>query len=87
MRVIGWKEQQAYRAADRVVCLLANAEAHMISRGLPGGGFVWIPNGGLREEIRSAVEPAQTTHPPLTESSDKGAGKRVVLYAGANGTT
>ena len=35
MRVIGWKERQAYRGADRVISLLAGAEAHMNSRGLP----------------------------------------------------
>jgi glycosyltransferase involved in cell wall biosynthesis len=86
MRVIGWKEQQAYRAADRVVCLLANAEAYMMSRGLPGGRFVWIPNGVSDQEIRSALEPANISHPLIERINRmREQGKRVVLYAGALG--
>ena len=72
--------------ADRVVCLLANAEAHMISRGLPGGRFVWIPNGVSDQEIRSALEPANISHPLIERINRmREQGKRVVLYAGAMG--
>ena len=86
MKVIGWKEQQAYRGADRVICLLANAEAHMISRGLPSGRFVWIPNGVSDQEIHSALEPLNVSHPIIERISRlREQGKRVVLYAGAMG--
>jgi glycosyltransferase involved in cell wall biosynthesis len=86
MKVIGWKEQQAYRGADRVICLLAGAEAHMISRGLPSGRFVWVPNGVSDEEIRSALEPQNMVHPIIERISRlREQGKRVVLYAGAMG--
>jgi glycosyltransferase involved in cell wall biosynthesis len=86
MKVIGWKEQQAYRGADRVICLLAGAEAHMTSRGLPAGRFVWVPNGVSEEEIRSALVPPNMTHPLIERVGRmKEQGKRVVLYAGAMG--
>jgi glycosyltransferase involved in cell wall biosynthesis len=86
MKLIGWKERQAYRAADRVICLLAGAEAHMNSRGLPGGRFVWVPNGVSDQEIRSAPEPQNISHPIIERIGRiRGQGKRVVLYAGAMG--
>lgn len=86
MKVIGWKERQAYRAADRVICLLAGAEAHMNSRGLPGGRFVWVPNGVSDQEIRSALEPQNISHPIIERIGRiRAQGKRVVLYAGAMG--
>ena len=86
MRVIGWKERQAYRGADRVICLLAGAEAHMNSRGLPAGRFVWVPNGVSDEEIRSADQPRNLTHPIIERINRiRDQGKRVVLYAGAMG--
>jgi glycosyltransferase involved in cell wall biosynthesis len=86
MKVIGWKERQAYRAADRVICLLAGAEAHMNSRGLPGGRFVWVPNGVSDQEIRSALEPQNISHPIIERIGRiRAHGKRVVLYAGAMG--
>ena len=86
MKVIGWKEQQAYRGADRVICLLAGAEAHMTSRGLPAGRFVWVPNGVSEEEIRSALVPPNMTHPLIERVGRmREQGKRVVLYAGAMG--
>jgi glycosyltransferase involved in cell wall biosynthesis len=86
MKVIGWKEQQAYRGADRVICLLAGAEAHMTSRGLPAGRFVWVPNGVSDEEIRSALVPQNMTHPIIERIRRmREQGKRVILYAGAMG--
>jgi glycosyltransferase involved in cell wall biosynthesis len=86
VKLIGWQERYAYRVADRVVSLLAGAEAHMNSRGLPAGRFVWIPNGVSDGEIRSASEPLKITHPLVERvSSLKARGKRVVLYAGAMG--
>src|ERR1700733_3415770 len=63
VKLIGWQERYAYRVADRVVSLLAGAEAHMNSRGLPAGRFVWIPNGVSGGEIHSASEPLKITHP------------------------
>jgi glycosyltransferase involved in cell wall biosynthesis len=86
MKVIGWKERSAYRSADRVICLLAGAEAHMTSRGLPAGRFVWVPNGVSDEEIRSALVPQNMAHPIIERINRiREEGKRVVLYAGAMG--
>jgi glycosyltransferase involved in cell wall biosynthesis len=86
MKVIGWKEQQAYRSADRVICLLAGAEAHMTSRGLPSGRFVWVPNGVSDQEINSATVPPKMAHPIIERINRiREQGKRVVLYAGAMG--
>jgi glycosyltransferase involved in cell wall biosynthesis len=86
MKVIAWKERQAYRVADRVICLLASAEAHMNSRGLPSGRFVWVPNGVSDREIRYALEPQDISHPMIDQIKQiKTEGKRVVLYAGAMG--
>jgi glycosyltransferase involved in cell wall biosynthesis len=86
MKVIGWKERQAYRVADRVICLLAGAEAHMTSRGLPSGRFVWVPNGVSDQEIHSALVPQNMAHPIIEWINRiREQGKRVVLYAGAMG--
>jgi glycosyltransferase involved in cell wall biosynthesis len=86
MKVIGWKERQAYRVADRLICLLAGAEAHMISRGLPSGKFVWVPNGVSDQEIHSALDPRNICHPIIDRINRiREQGRRVVLYAGAMG--
>lgn len=86
VKVLGWKERSAYRTADRVVCLLSGAEAHMTSRGLAAGKFVWVPNGVSQDEIQRALEIENSTH-PLIDRIDllKRQGKRVVLYAGGMG--
>jgi glycosyltransferase involved in cell wall biosynthesis len=86
VKVLGWKERSAYRAADRVVSLLAGAEPHMRSRGLPAGKFVWIPNGVSEGEIQSASGIENTAHPLIDRiASLKKQGRRIVLYAGGMG--
>jgi len=86
MRMLDWKERSAYRAADRVVCLLAGAEAHMKARGLPCSRFVWIPNGVSDSEIQSAREIGELSHPVIARiNAVKQQGRRVVLYAGGMG--
>lgn len=86
VKVLGWKERSAYRAADRVVCLLAGAEPHMRARGLAAGKFVWIPNGVSEGEIQSALEIDSASHPLIDRiGSIKQQGRRVVLYAGGMG--
>ncbi|MVT65519.1 glycosyltransferase [Bradyrhizobium pachyrhizi] len=86
MKVLGWKERSAYRAADRVICLLAGAEAHMRARGLPAGKFSWIPNGVSDDEIQSALTIENLKHPLIDRINLlKQQGKRVVLYAGGMG--
>jgi glycosyltransferase involved in cell wall biosynthesis len=84
--LLGRKERSAYRAADRVICLLAGAEAHMRSRGLSAGRFLWIPNGVSEREIQSARKIENLSH-PLVERINllKQRGKRIVLYAGGMG--
>jgi glycosyltransferase involved in cell wall biosynthesis len=86
VKVLAWKERSAYRIADRVVCLLAGAEAHMRSRGLLAGKFLWIPNGVSEREIQSAVEIGNETHPLIDRIKlMKQQGRRIVLYAGGMG--
>lgn len=62
VKVIGWQARYAYRHADRLISLLGGAEAHMNSRGLPFGRFVWVPNGVSEAEIKSALEPQEVGH-------------------------
>jgi hypothetical protein len=57
VKLIGAQERRMYRIADRVISLLANAEAHMRLRGLPPGRFRWIPNGISSKEIEAASHP------------------------------
>lgn len=86
MKVLGWKERAAYRAADRVICLLAGAEAHMRARGLAAGKFLWIPNGVSDGEIQSALTIECLDHPLVDRiKALKQQGRRVVLYAGGMG--
>jgi glycosyltransferase involved in cell wall biosynthesis len=86
VKVLDWEERSAYRAAERVVCLLAGAEPHMRSRGLAPGKFVWIPNGVSEQEIQSALKITDLSHPFVDRiHSMKQQGRRVVLYAGSMG--
>ncbi|WOH68175.1 glycosyltransferase family 4 protein [Bradyrhizobium sp. BWA-3-5] len=86
VKVLGWKERSAYRAADRVVCLLAGAEAHMRARGLPAGKFTWIPNGVSDGEIQSALQIESLSHPLIDRINlIRLQGRRVILYAGGMG--
>jgi glycosyltransferase involved in cell wall biosynthesis len=86
VKVLGWKERAAYRSADRVICLLAGAEAHMRSRGLLAGRFMWIPNGVSEDEIQSALTIDSLNHPQIDRINHmKREGRRVVLYAGGMG--
>ncbi|MBR0937878.1 glycosyltransferase family 4 protein [Bradyrhizobium jicamae] len=86
VKVLAWEERRAYRSADHVVCLLANAEVHMRSRGLAANKFTWIPNGVSDEEIQRALEITAVTHSQLTRiTRAKAQGRRVVFYAGGMG--
>jgi glycosyltransferase involved in cell wall biosynthesis len=86
VKVLDWKERSAYRAADRVISLLAGAEAHMRSRGLPAGRFVWVPNGVSDFEIQSALKIHGLEHQLIERiRSIKRQGRPVVLYAGSMG--
>ncbi|WP_271613702.1 glycosyltransferase family 4 protein [Bradyrhizobium sp. CCBAU 51627] len=86
MKVLGWKERSAYRSAERVICLLAGAEPHMRSRGLPAGRFTWIPNGVSESEIQSALRIDGLDHSLIDRITQmKREGRRVVLYAGGMG--
>lgn len=86
VKVLGWKERTAYRAADRVASLLAGAEPHMRERGLAPGKFLWVPNGVSESEIQSASCIQNLSHPLVDRINlVKQQGRRVVLYAGAMG--
>src|SRR6202047_5420550 len=80
VKILGWKERSAYRTADRVISLLAGAEAHMRSRGLPAGRFVWVPNGVSDFEIQSVLKIQELDHPLVDRiNSLKQQGRHVVL--------
>ena len=86
VKLLSRQERFAYCTADRVVCLLAGAEAYMKSRGLPPGRFAWIPNGVSDEEITNALEPQHVAHPIVERVvALKQQGKRIVAYAGGMG--
>ncbi|WFU18945.1 glycosyltransferase family 4 protein [Bradyrhizobium sp. CB3481] len=86
IKLLRRKERYAYRAADRVVCLLAGAENHMRACGLPAGRFMWIPNGVSEGEIRNALTIESLSHPLIDRINlMKQQGRRVVLYAGGMG--
>ncbi|MCC8952063.1 glycosyltransferase family 4 protein [Bradyrhizobium sp. Pear77] len=86
MKMLGWKERAAYRAAGRLICLLAGAEPHMRARGLPAGRFLWIPNGVSDGEIESALTIERLAHPLIDRINQlRHQGRRVVLYAGGMG--
>jgi glycosyltransferase involved in cell wall biosynthesis len=86
VKLLGWKERSAYRTADRVICLLAGAEAHMRSRGLPSGRFLWVPNGVSEDELQGALKIENFSHPLVDRiNSLKRQGRHIVLYAGSMG--
>ena len=71
-------ERKSYRKADRVFTVLSNAKNYMVSNGLDGDKFRYIPNGVDRlpdELATSAVETAKAEFK----------GKFVVGYAGTVG--
>ncbi len=83
---LAWQERRAYRQAERLVCLLANAEGYMRSRGLAPGKFIWIPNGVSDQEIQRASLIGSFEHPLVDRIRQlKATGKRVVVYAGGMG--
>lgn len=52
IRHLQWLEDYAYKHADHVVTVLANAYEHMKSRGLEKSKLVYIPNGILLDEMQ-----------------------------------
>jgi glycosyltransferase involved in cell wall biosynthesis len=86
LKLLSGMERSAYRAADRVVCLLAGAEDYMRSRGLPANRFAWIPNGVSDSEILRALHVQYVRHALVDRIRlMEGQGRRVVLYAGGMG--
>ena len=61
IRHLQWLEDYAYKNADAVVSVLANAYEHMKTRGLEESKFSYIPNGIAKDELhkKSALD-AQT---------------------------
>jgi len=86
VKLISIQEKRAYSSADLLISLLANAEQHMVERGLQPGRFVWIPNGVSSSEMSSALNGMILDHPIIRHILDtKATGKKIVLYAGAMG--
>jgi len=83
----GFCERFAYRTADRVVSLLADANLHMTKRGLAAAKFCYIPNGvqwGPEDgDFRTAA-----THPLVRHIvALREAGEAVIIHAGNMGAT
>jgi glycosyltransferase involved in cell wall biosynthesis len=74
-------ERFAYKTADHVVSLLANADEHMAARGLDLRKFAHIPNG-MDNSASPAVSEQQRT--PLLDEASRLAqdGKFLLLHAG-----
>lgn len=62
IRFLQWIEDMAYRESDQVVSNLKMSIKHMMSRGMPPGKFVWVPNGfclseaNIQAPLSEAVE-------------------------------
>lgn len=86
---LSWLERFAYRRADKLISLLANAEPHMRARGLREGRFIWVPNGVSFDPlaaIEGATEPPTALPPELDLVARlKADGRRLVVYTGAMG--
>jgi len=77
-------ENDAYRAADRVVSMLPKAEAHMRAHGMAPEKFAYVPNGIDVQEWEAATEPLPETHrEALAKLREEG--RFIVLYAGSHG--
>ncbi|MCL4562619.1 MAG: glycosyltransferase family 4 protein [Chloroflexi bacterium] len=77
-------ENYAYRNADRVVCMLPKAEAHMREHGLSDGKFVYIPNGIDVDGWKQGGKPLPEEHAQAIRQLHQ-QGRFLVGYAGAHG--
>ena len=74
-----WLEDFAYKKADAVVTVLANAYEHMKTRGLEESKFNYIPNGILIDEMSQIEELDEKTLKQIPKD------KFIVGYAGTFG--
>lgn len=56
MRLMDWLERYGYKHADKVISVLPNAKAHMISQGMREDKFLYLPNGIALEDYKERVE-------------------------------
>lgn len=79
IRLMQWVEDRAYRDSDRVVSNLKNSVEHMISRGMKGDKFTWVPNGFSQDEVNLKA--------PLNEAAGRllPEGKFLIGYTGTLG--
>ena len=85
VRFTGWVERYAHRNADHVVSLLPCTLEHMVATGMPPEHWRYIPNGVHADESAPAAG-AASDHPCIEQALQwRGAGRAVVVYAGALG--
>lgn len=77
-------ENDAYRAADRVVSMLPKAEAHMRAHGMAPSKFAYVPNGIDVQEWEAATEPLPEAHREALGRL-RAQGRFIVGYAGSHG--
>ncbi|MBX9801213.1 MAG: glycosyltransferase family 4 protein [Caulobacteraceae bacterium] len=83
----GFCERFAYKTADRVVSLLADADQHMTTRGMSADKFCYIPNGVQVISEEGDIGPAATHPLVLHIKALREAGEVVVIHAGNMGAT
>jgi glycosyltransferase involved in cell wall biosynthesis len=77
-------ESTAYRQADAVVSMLPKVHGHMAARGLDLRKLVIVPNGISPEDWKAPPQPLRDDVAQAV-SAARGAGARVVGYAGSMG--
>ncbi|MNR80310.1 putative glycosyl transferase [compost metagenome] len=77
-------ENDAYRAADRVVSMLPKAEAHMREHGMAPEKFAYLPNGIDVQEWEASADPLPELHREVLERL-RAQGRFIVGYAGSHG--
>ncbi len=55
MRLMDWLERYGYKHADKVISVLPNAKAHMMSQGMREDKFIYLPNGIALEDYKEST--------------------------------
>lgn len=81
---VQWAEDFAYRHADRVVSMLPRAQDYMVSRGMNGEKFAYVPNGIAVDDWSAPPVPIPDAHAKVLQQCRE-RGKFVLGYAGTHG--
>ena len=83
IRLMQWSEDFAYRHADKVVSVLANAKDYMVRHGMAPEKFLFVPNG-IDRDVPGANSPLPGAHVQVLDKL-VAQGKFLVGYAGRVG--